>query len=76
LTGCSVFSGENYNDIINKNKNCIINWQFEKINITLSDSCLDLLHLLLEKDPQKRITIDEALNHPWVKHYDNLNEKD
>jgi hypothetical protein len=26
LTGCSVFSGDNYNEIINKNKNCIINW--------------------------------------------------
>jgi len=27
---------------------------------------LNLLMLLLEKDPSKRITIDEAKKHPWV----------
>jgi len=26
LTGCSVFSGNSYDEIIHKNKNCIINW--------------------------------------------------
>jgi serine/threonine protein kinase len=43
--------------VINKNENCIINWQFEKINIFLSIEAIDLLKKMLEKDPNKRITI-------------------
>jgi len=27
---------------------------------------LDFLHKLLEKDPMKRVSIDEALNHIWI----------
>lgn len=63
LTGCSAFNGKNYSEIILKNKNCLINWKFEKINIKLSEEALEFLHKLLEKDPLKRISIDEALNH-------------
>lgn len=38
LTGCSVFNGKNHDEIIMKNKNCFINWSFEKINIKLSNN--------------------------------------
>ena len=44
--------------IINKNPKHI-----EKI----SDEARDLLHGLLNKDPNKRLTIDQILNHPWLK---------
>ena len=46
----------------------------------ISDKARDLLHGLLNKDPNKRLTIDEILNHPWLKseetdrHY-NINNK-
>ena len=33
----------------------------------ISDEARDLLHGLLNKDPTKRLTIDEILNHPWLK---------
>ena len=33
----------------------------------ISDEARDLLHGLLNKDPNKRLTIDEILNHPWLK---------
>ena len=57
LTGCQVFGGDEFNEVINKNEKCIINWQFEKINIFLSEESVDLLKRMLEKDPNKRITI-------------------
>ena len=38
LTGCSVFNGKNHEEIIIKNKNCLVNWSFEKINIKLSNN--------------------------------------
>ena len=69
LTGCSVFNGQNYDEIIIKNKNCQVNWAFEKINIVLSKTALSLLHAMLEKDPKKRITIKEAIEHPFMKHF-------
>ncbi|XP_064614750.1 peripheral plasma membrane protein CASK-like isoform X3 [Liolophura sinensis] len=34
---------------------------------TLSSDAKDLVNRLLEVDPDKRITIEEALNHPWIK---------
>lgn len=30
---------------------------------------IDLLKKMLEKDPKKRITINEIYNHPWIKKY-------
>ncbi|KAJ6418127.1 hypothetical protein OIU84_001500, partial [Salix udensis] len=35
----------------------------------LSDSGFDLLNRLLTFDPEKRITADDALNHPWFNEY-------
>ncbi|XP_055869214.1 peripheral plasma membrane protein CASK-like isoform X5 [Biomphalaria glabrata] len=34
-------------------------------NISLQGK--DLVHRLLEKDPEKRITVEQALEHPWIK---------
>uniref|UniRef100_A0A0L8HB86 Protein kinase domain-containing protein n=1 Tax=Octopus bimaculoides TaxID=37653 RepID=A0A0L8HB86_OCTBM len=33
----------------------------------ISESAKDLVKKMLEVDPEKRITIEEALNHPWIK---------
>ena len=33
----------------------------------ISDEARDLLHGLLNKDPEKRLTIEQILNHPWLK---------
>jgi serine/threonine protein kinase len=40
--------------------------RFPKWANNLSASAKDLLQHLLEIDPKKRYTADEALNHPWV----------
>lgn len=33
----------------------------------VSSSAQTLLHLLLKKDPDERITLEDALNHPWLR---------
>ena len=33
----------------------------------ISDTCLDLLFIMLQKDPQSRATMREVLEHPWIK---------
>ncbi|XP_069104973.1 peripheral plasma membrane protein CASK-like isoform X8 [Argopecten irradians] len=35
--------------------------------LQLSNYAKDLVHKLLETDPEKRISIEEALNHPWIR---------
>ena len=63
----SVSNNNNYElqySIINKNPKKI-----EKI----SDEARDILRGLLNKDPDKRLTIDEILNHPWLKSEENDN---
>jgi len=64
-----VFGGEHLDQIIMKNEKCIINWDFDKINIHLTSECKDLLQRMLEKDPEKRISMKEIYNHPWIVKY-------
>lgn len=33
----------------------------------ISDSAKNLINSMLQLDPSKRISIDEALEHPWIK---------
>ena len=59
--GISLSNNNNYElqySIINKNP--------KKIK-KISAEARDLLNGLLNKDPTKRLTIDEILNHPWLK---------
>ena len=66
----SLSNNNNYDlqySIINKNPKHI-----EKI----SDEARDLLHGLLNKDPNKRLTIDQILNHPWLKTEEKDNDND
>lgn len=41
-----------------------------KKEIVLSDELVDLLSNMLQVDPQKRFSLDEVLQHPWVKNDD------
>ena len=74
LSGALPFSIKNENDSffdgknnINKLalKNVIINNEPKGIE-KISDNARDLLHGLLNKDPNKRLTCDEILKHPWL----------
>ncbi len=44
---------------------------WEKVN----GDCINFISRLLEKNPKKRMTVNEALNHDWIKKFDFDNEK-
>jgi serine/threonine protein kinase len=35
--------------------------------LALSDSAKDLIRKMLDKDPRSRISVEEALDHPWIR---------
>ncbi len=41
-------------------------YQFEDGVVVLSDGAKDLIRRTLTLDPAQRITVDEALRHPWL----------
>jgi mitogen-activated protein kinase 15 len=58
-------------------ENIIISKQktFRTVFLNASDDALDLLQKLLQFNPKKRITIDEALNHPFISEFRNQEEE-
>ena len=57
------------NNLIELNKK-IIEGKFKENNKEFSKEIINLLHGLLEVDPKKRITVEEAINHPWFNNKD------
>lgn len=39
----------------------------EDIKINYSNDCMDLLKKMLCKNPEARISANDAFNHPWIK---------
>jgi non-specific serine/threonine protein kinase len=74
LTGIFPFRG-NSEDELHKN---IIKGKFPKLNdFNLSNECIDLIYKILEINPNKRINIDDILNHSWFNDFNfNLNYYD
>ena len=60
------FSDEKYKFIIKKNYERF--WEFFN-NIEISDEFKDLINNLIGLNPSQRFTIDQILDHPWVKKY-------
>lgn len=40
----------------------------------ISEECKDLISLMLCADPEERLSIADALNHPWFTRFDDQNE--
>ena len=77
LSGTLPFSVKKEDSLDNKNekknialKNAIMYSQPKKIE-KISENAKDLLHGLLNKDPNKRLNIEQILNHPWLKEEEN-----
>ena len=68
LTGTVPFDGENDEEIWRKIINDEINYSSPKIK-NLSPEAKDLLKKLLIKNPDKRLSASEALEHIWIKKY-------
>eukprot|EP01017_Pseudomicrothorax_dubius_P033728 TRINITY_DN4543_c0_g1_i2.p1 TRINITY_DN4543_c0_g1~~TRINITY_DN4543_c0_g1_i2.p1 ORF type:complete len:154 (-),score=27.28 TRINITY_DN4543_c0_g1_i2:12-473(-) len=65
LTGLSPFDDEDGNVILQKNKECSID--FDNPDLKKAPVlALDLLRRMLEKDPTKRITAKAAVDHPYL----------
>ena len=56
--------GKNYEEILNRIKNEQLTFPKDR---QISKLFEDFLKKILEKDYSKRLTINEALNHPWIK---------
>merc|ERR1719379_2490599 len=58
------YDGKNPQDIMTKILMEKIEFRHDKAK--LSETCLDFVRKLLERNPRKRITAEEALKHPWI----------
>ncbi|XP_054471232.1 death-associated protein kinase 2a isoform X2 [Anoplopoma fimbria] len=67
LSGASPFLGETKQDTLGNIS--AINYEFdEEFFCHTSEPAKKFIRQLLEKDKKKRLTIQDALNHPWIKH--------
>lgn len=64
LTGKSPFEGKSFQEILNKNKKCVIDFS-NKMLKRVSSSAFDLLKKMLETDPTKRPSAIECLQHDF-----------
>ncbi|XP_074660014.1 twitchin-like [Tubulanus polymorphus] len=66
MSGLSPFAGEDDYETLQNVKRC--DWQFDPESFKISsDEGKDFIKKLLVKTPQKRMTIYQALEHPWLK---------
>jgi serine/threonine protein kinase len=64
LLGHSIFPGKKYNDVLAQNRSC--DFKFDKEEYySLSAESLQLLKIMLSKDPKHRITSSEALGQAY-----------
>ena len=66
LSGRPAFGGENDKEILENIANAKYDLKSNPLN-KVSKNGLDLISKLLDKDYNKRISAQEALNHPWFK---------
>ncbi|CAD8148459.1 unnamed protein product [Paramecium pentaurelia] len=64
LTGKPAFPGKSYNDVLGKNRKCEISFDASLFE-SIPEQAQDLLKKLLDKDPNSRISAQQALNHGY-----------
>lgn len=66
LSGCLPFGGETITDKIHSIRNDEPDLSTESWEHVTSEEAKDLIRKLLHKDPAKRISLKDALEHPWL----------
>jgi len=65
ISGRFPFSGKDKLDRYNNISNKVINFKYPKFP-KVSEQCKEFIMALLEVDPDKRLTSNLALKHPWI----------
>ncbi|XP_072291362.1 death-associated protein kinase 2 [Eucyclogobius newberryi] len=65
LSGASPFLGETKQETLGNISG--VNYDFDELFSNTSELAKSFITQLLEKDTRKRMTIEETLNHPWIK---------
>lgn len=65
LLNKSIFDGTRYSDVLAQNRACDFDFTKEDYS-KLDPQAFDLLKKMLEKNPEERITAEEAVNHPFI----------
>lgn len=65
IRGRCPFRGSNVDDVLRKNLKADYNMN-DLVWETISQPCKDLVSGLLEKEPSRRLTAEDALSSPWV----------
>lgn len=70
ITEKSPFDGASFKEILQKNKQCKVDFKHPRLK--KNKLALDLLSKMLENDPSKRISAKDALNHRFFTDFDNF----
>ncbi|CAM0512101.1 unnamed protein product [Fasciola hepatica] len=66
LTGISPFAGDSQIETFQNILDCIVDYSREEIR-DATDLAKDFIRRLLIKNPRKRATVNECLQHPWIR---------
>eukprot|EP00347_Sterkiella_histriomuscorum_P004127 403361650 len=77
VTGSHLFEGESFQEVLKLNKYCLnVQANIELLNKKVfSCSFRNFLSELLAENPQQRLSVDDALNHPWILNKNHLQVK-
>lgn len=66
LLGKSAFKGTTYNEVLSQNRACDFRLEGPEYD-RLTTEALDLLKKMLRRNPEERVTAEQALAHPYFK---------
>ncbi|KAA3680488.1 death-associated protein kinase [Paragonimus westermani] len=71
LTGISPFAGDSQMETFQNILDCVVDYTREEIR-DVTELAKDFIHRLLVRNPRKRATVNECLQHPWIKPCDSV----
>ncbi|CAL8069740.1 unnamed protein product [Calicophoron daubneyi] len=74
LTGISPFAGDSQIETFQNILDCVVDYTREEIQ-EATELAKDFIRRLLVKNPRKRATVSECLQHPWIKPCDKIQKK-